>query len=181
MIRSAKQYAITGSWRTASKQVEKDVRKVVRDIINQGGRIAVGGALGVDYFVVDEVLKYGDPKTQLKLFLPVPLERFIEHYYRRARQKIITEEQVRKITSQLEEIASISPNSISDKSGFTVVNERSYSVRDTKIIEYGKDGFYAFQVNDSKGVGKNINNALKKIKQIYVKKYDLKEKEYKSI
>lgn len=49
--------AISGSWRNANSQVEKDVRETVKQITVKGNGIVTGGALGVDYWALDEALK----------------------------------------------------------------------------------------------------------------------------
>jgi len=42
-----KQIAIAGGWRKINAQVEKDIRKVVREIISEGNGIVSGGALPI--------------------------------------------------------------------------------------------------------------------------------------
>src|SRR4030043_1031864 len=84
---------ISGSWAITTKEVERDVRKVVRKVIKNGGGIVTGGALNVDSFATDEVIKL-DPKCRrLKIFLPVSLKLYSAHYRRRAKEGVITEKQ----------------------------------------------------------------------------------------
>ncbi|MCL5970509.1 MAG: hypothetical protein M1450_03345, partial [Patescibacteria group bacterium] len=66
--------AISGSWRKTNKQVEKDVRSIVKKIIVSGKGIITGGALGVDYFATDEVLKSDSSGKRLKILLPASLK-----------------------------------------------------------------------------------------------------------
>lgn len=169
-------YAISGSWRNFNEEVKKDVRKTVREIVNSDSGIVTGGALGVDYLATESVLKHGNPKAQLRIYLPISLEKFCQHYLKRAEEGVITKKQAKKIVSQLEKIAEISPESIFDETIFKTANKRSYYARNTKIIK-NSDALYAFQVNESKGVQDTIEKALRNKKQVYIKKYYLTEKE----
>lgn len=59
--------AISGSWRKTDKKVENDVRREVRKIITSGNGIVTGGALEVDFFATDEVLKLNSSLDKLNL------------------------------------------------------------------------------------------------------------------
>ncbi|MCH8519575.1 MAG: hypothetical protein LAT82_02365, partial [Nanoarchaeota archaeon] len=96
-----KWYAISGSWRITTPRVQEDVEGVVREIILNGDGIVTGGALGVDYVATQIVLTQGNPKKQLKLYLPISLDNFCRHYKTRASQEVITQEQADMIISQL--------------------------------------------------------------------------------
>lgn len=58
-----KWYAISGTWKITTPQVQEDVERVVREIISKGDGIVTGGALGVDYVATQIVLNEGNPKT----------------------------------------------------------------------------------------------------------------------
>lgn len=165
-----KWYAISGSWRTIDEKVKEDVEKIVKEIISNNNGILTGGALGVDYIATQTVLDLGDLKRQLKVYLPISLEKFCEYYHDRAKKGIITEEQSNQIVSQLKRIKEESPFSILDDWGYKKVNKTSYYGRNTRIIE-DCDELYAFQVNDSKGIQDAINKAKKKGKTAHLKKY----------
>jgi predicted Rossmann fold nucleotide-binding protein DprA/Smf involved in DNA uptake len=60
--------AISGSWRKANKEIERKVRKIVSQILKRGNGIICGGALGVDYFALDEALKHDKKLEELKFF-----------------------------------------------------------------------------------------------------------------
>ena len=164
-----KWYAISGSWRITTPQVQEDVEKVVREIISSGDGIVTGGALGVDYVATQIVLNEGNPKTQLQLYLPISLDNFCIHYNVRAAQEVITQEQADIITSQLQRARKLE-TMIFDDFGFSEANEESYYARNTKIIEAG-DYLYAFQVNKSKGTQDAINKARSLGREVIVKEY----------
>jgi len=168
-----KWYAISGSWKTVNKKLEDDVTKRVKKIILLGGGIITGGALGVDYIATNIVLSIGKPEKQLKVFLPIKLDNFCKHYFKRAEEGIITVEQARMITSQLKKIAKAFPDCIFDNSESKEANEKSYYARNTKIIQ-SCDELYAFQVNNSQGTQDAINKAKQASKPIHIKKYYLK-------
>lgn len=164
--------AISGSWRKTNQKLKEDVQKVVREIIKKGDGIITGGALGVDYYATEVVLEFGKVKEQLKVYLPIPIEDFCNHYYKRAKEGVITKEQAEMIVKQLKKVFKINKNIIFDNFGYTKANIESYYARNTKIVE-NCDIFYAFQVNDSKGTQDAINKARKLGKKVFVKKYKI--------
>jgi hypothetical protein len=171
MKQSAKRYAITGSWRVTNEEIDRDAREIAREIVEEDSSVAVGGAPGVDSIVIDEILKYGDPKKHLRVFLPIRRKDFYRHYEKKAKQGVISEERAREVISLLEKIAEIAPRSIIDNTGYKVANRLSYGARDTKIVKYGIDGIFAFQVNDTEGVQGVIDKAHKRGRWVHHKKY----------
>ena len=165
-----KWYAISGSWRIINNKVKKDLEEIVKGIILKGNGIITGGALGVDYIATQVVLDYGNVKKQLKIYLPIKLEDFCMHYFKRADEGVITKEQAEQITKQLKEVKRISPKSIFDDTNYNKANIESYYARNTSIIE-NCDELYAFQVNESKGTQDAINKAKKLGKKATMKKY----------
>ncbi len=163
-------YAISGSWRTINDKVKRDVERTVEKIILAGDGIINGGALGVDYIATDVVLRKGNPRTQLRLYLPIRLEDLCKHFFKRAEEGVITKKQAARVTSQWEEVARICRDCIYDNLGFSKANIESYYARNTKIVE-DCDGLYAFQVNDSKGTKDAIDKAKRLGKEVHVKKY----------
>ena len=165
-----KWYAISGSWRIINKKVKEDVTKVVKAIILRGNGIVTGGALGVDYIATQIVLDFGKPEKQLRIYPPIKLNAFCKHYFKRAKEEVITPKQAEIITSQLKQVHKIAPNCIFDEWGFTQANIESYYARNTKIIE-NCDELYAFQVNNSQGTQDAINKAEEMGKPSHIKKY----------
>ena len=74
--------AISGSWRKTNSKVEKDVRNTVKKIISCGNGIISGGALGVDYFALDEAMKLNPTAKQIKIYLPAKLNIFSRHFFK---------------------------------------------------------------------------------------------------
>lgn len=168
-----KWYAISGSWRIINNGIKKDLEDIVKEIIFKGDSIITGGALGVDYIATQVVLDYGNVKKQLKIYLPIKLDDFCIHFFKRVDEGIITKEQAEMITIQLNEVKRISPKSIFDDTGYNKANVESYYARNTSIIR-NCDELYAFQVNESKGTQDAINKARKLGKKVMVKKYTIK-------
>ncbi len=81
--------AISGSWRKTNKKVEKDVRRTVGKIIKNGDGIISGGALGVDYFTLDEAMKLNPNSKNIKIILPARLNIFTKHFFKRAKEGVI--------------------------------------------------------------------------------------------
>jgi len=153
-----KQIAIAGGWRKTDSQVENDVRKIVREIISGGDGIISGGALGVDYIATDEALRTGCNKNQLKIFIPSTLEIFHDHYFKKANEGVITQEQARVLILQLKEVKK---KGCLVEGKDTILNKETYFKRITKIIE-NADELIAFHINQSEGTQDTINKANKK-------------------
>ena len=167
---------ISGSWAITTKEVEKDVRKVVRDVIKKGGGIVTGGALNVDSFATDEVIKINPECKYLKIFLPVILKLYSAHYRKRAREGVITEEQAENLITQLEYVGKTNPKAIIENNINKVVDKMTYFERNTEVVK-ASDELYAFHVEESTGGG-TIDTAEKAKKLgIPVKMFNYKSKE----
>ena len=164
--------AISGSWRRTNIEVEKDVRSKVREKMLDGLGIVSGGALGVDYFAADEALKLDPTAERIKIFLPTTLETYSEHYFKRAKQRIITCEQYFKLISQLEVIVGGNSGAIVEIPENKEVNKRTYYQRIRKEIDFA-DELAAFQVNNTEGTGYTIDLALKKGIPVEIFKYKI--------
>lgn len=154
--------AISGSWRKTDKKVEEDVRREVRKIIASGNGIVTGGALGVDFFATDEIFKINPNLDRLRIFLPSILDKYSAHYFTRAKEGVISENQAKDLISQLNK----AKKAITENTKSNEVNKDSYYKRNSKIIEFA-DELIAFQVNESEGVGDTIKKA--KLKGIPIK------------
>lgn len=166
-----KWYAISGSWRKSNKEVEKDVKEIVRKIVLAGEGVITGGALGVDYFATQIIIEL-NTLNQLKIYLPIKLDEFCKHYFKRAVEGVISQEQAEMITKQLNYIANKCKKCIIDSPKFKEANIESYYARNTQIIK-ACDVLYAFQVNDSKGTQDAIDKAKSLGKKVNVKKYSI--------
>ncbi len=154
-----------------SDEVRRDIEKIVRGILEEGGGIVTGGALGVDYVATQVVLEEGDAK-KLRIYLPIRLQDFCAHYWKRAKERVISEAQAREITTQLEQVHKLAPSAIIDKTTYTEANVESYYARNTSIIR-NCDILYAFQINNSQGTQDAIDKAKQSGKEVIVKNYTI--------
>lgn len=151
---------ISGS-RQTNRQVEEDVRREVGEILKRGDGIVVGGAMGVDYFASDEVLKQGLVKERLKICLPATLDLYSKHYRKRAKEGVITSKEVETLTKQLEDIRDIESNCLIENKTNTEMNATTYYERNGEIVKLS-DELIAFQVNNSTGTQNTIEHAKTK-------------------
>jgi hypothetical protein len=158
-------WGISGSWRLTSAEVERDVRQSVRAIIDCRSGIVSGGALNVDYFATDEALKLCPSGHQIKIIIPTSLDVYAEHFRRRAKENVISIEQVEDLIAQLEKIKNI--GSLQEMS-FDACNEITYYARNTAVIN-ASTALLAFQVNNSVGVQDTINKARHRGMKIILK------------
>lgn len=167
-----KWYGITGSWRLTNATIENDVRNKVSGIIKSGNGIVTGGALNVDYFALNEALKLNPNANQIKVFLPVTLPRYAEHYRKRAKTGVITETQADTLITQLTALQKANPTALIENFQNSVVDATTYFERDTDVVK-ASDEVYAFQVNNSSGTQDTIDKAKKKGIPIQVFTYSI--------
>ncbi len=160
--------AIAGSWRKTNKKVEADVRRIVRGIVQKGDAIISGGALGVDYFALDEVFKADPTCKKVKIFLPSKLDIFTKHFFKRADEGVITHKQAENLINQLNILKKINLQAIIEDQENEIIDKEAYYQRIDQIITKA-DKLIAFQVNKSKGTQYTIDKA--KEKGIPVKRY----------
>ena len=162
--------AISGSWKNINKTVEKDVEKAVLKIVKNGQGIVTGGAPGVDFIATKVVLEEGNPKKQLRIYLPIKLTAIVKHLGKRTKEGVIEKDKAKKVVEQLLVIHKIAPKVILDKTPYKKANIESYYSRNTKIVKKC-DELWAFQVNESAGTQDAIDKAKKAGKKVKVKKY----------
>lgn len=163
-------FGISGSWRKTNKEIEEEVRKSVRKIIQRGHGIISGGALSVDYFATDETLKTDPNADKIKVFLPTTLELYAAHYRKRAKEGVILAKQAESLIAQLKDLQKANPEALICNFRNREVNPETYFERNTCVVE-ASDAIVAFQVNNSEGVEDTCNKALLQEKPIYLKKY----------
>jgi len=166
--------AISGSWRCVNKEIENEVRKNVKEMINRGDGIVTGGALNVDYIAIDQGLTLNPKADKIKVFLPVSLELYAQHYRRRAREGVITLEQAERLIDQLSKLRAINKLALRENINNKVVNQATYFERNTEVIK-AADELLAFQVNHSAGVEDTIKKAKSKGIPIKLFSYTIKE------
>ena len=169
-----KWYGISGSWRRSNNELRENVEEVVTGILQSGGGIITGGALGVDYIATQTVLNNSEnPGGCLKIYLPVQFERYLIHIYQRTLEKVVKPDQADNLVSQLILVRRSYPKCIFDNWNFKEVNPESYYARNSQIIK-DCDELYAFHINKTKGVQDAINKAKKLNKPVHIREYSLK-------
>lgn len=163
---------ISGTWQLTSKEVENDVRREVKKILEEGNGIITGGALGVDSFAMEEVIQNGMQKDRVKFCLPVTLNLYKVHYRKRADEGVITHEQAESLIKILEIIHDENSSSVTEDTRFSVCDKESYYARNGTIVDLS-DELYAFQVNSSGGTGDTIEKAKSQGKEVRLFSYTL--------
>jgi hypothetical protein len=153
--------AIAGSWRKTNKKVEADVKRTVRKIIKKGNGIISGGALGVDYFTLDEAMRANPDCEKIKIILPAPLNIFTKHFFKRAKEGVITYKQAKDLIIQLNTLKKINPEALIENQNNKIIDKNAYYQRIKQIIAKA-DSLVAFQVNKSKGTQYTIDIARQK-------------------
>lgn len=144
--------AISGTWKFTNKKMEKDVRVIVKKILNSGGGIVTGGALNVDSFAMDEAIGFDPDGARIKVFLPTTLKIYSAHYRRRAKEGVISGEQAENLINLLESIKKANPKAIIENKVNKVVDKTTYFERNMKIVE-AADELMAFHIIESTGGG----------------------------
>lgn len=162
---------ISGSRQLITKEIENDVRREVRVILENGDGVATGGAIGVDYFAMDEVFKAGLIKNRIKIFLPVTLDSFIKHYEERVNEGIVTKDQAEELINLLRLIKENNSEAIIENKTYTTADKESNHARNSEIVSHS-DKLLAFQVNNSSGTENTIDEAKSKGKEVKIFKYN---------
>lgn len=160
--------AVSGSWRKTNRKIEKDVKNAVKEIILRGDGIVSGGALGVDYFALDEAMRFDSSCKKIKIFLPAKLDIFARHFLKRAREGVITHKQAKGVIIQLTNLKKANPDALIENKKNTVLNKATYYERNSEIVA-AADKLIAFQTDNSQGVQDTIDKA--KQKGIPIKKF----------
>lgn len=164
----------TGTWRLTNKEVEDDVRQEVRNVLNQGDAIITGGALGVDWYCMDEAMKHDPDLKRLLVIIPGNLEQYIEHFHNALDVGTISKSVFVMLENTLREIHRINKDAILELP-FSEITDKEYFARDQAEVDRA-DAVYAFQVNESIGTRDTINRAMEKgIPVILHKKYTIAE------
>ncbi len=139
---------ISGGWRKTTPKIERDVRKIVSEIMKCGDGIVSGGALNVDYIALDEALEYDTKAKRIKIYLPTTLEKYAEHYRKHAFLRNITSKQAESLVSQLTRLKQINPKALIENpdTDFTEENKKDkYYKRNQKVVDVA-DELVAFHI-----------------------------------
>lgn len=147
----------TGTWKLVSEEVESDVRNAVREVIANGNGIITGGALGVDYFALQESLLHDVKGLQIRVILPTKLHLYEAHFYKRVGEGVITLDQFKMLFESLHDLQRRNSSAILEINN-TEVKLETYFERDFFEVCFA-DEVYAFQVNESKGTQDTLDKA----------------------
>ena len=157
---------ISGGWRETNQKIENEVRNVVREIMQRGDGIVSGGALNVDYIVLDEALKHDSKAERIKIFLPTTLEKYAEHYRKHASLGTVTSEQAENLINQLMRLKQINPSALIENpdTNFTEETKKNmYYERNSKIVE-ASDELIAFHIKTEASQGLGTMDTIEKAK-----------------
>ncbi|MDD5251857.1 MAG: hypothetical protein PHT12_04470 [Patescibacteria group bacterium] len=169
---------ISGGWKKTNTAVEEAVREAVSHIMAAGDGIVAGGALGVDFFAVDEAMKLDPAASRIKVFLPTTLERYAAHYRQRAGEEVVTPAQAEMLIGQLTRLKQTNPAAVIENPANEVVDKAAYFDRDTAVVN-ASDELLAFHVvshvSDGPGTLDTISKARAKGIPISVREFNLSE------
>lgn len=172
-----KWFAISGSWRLKSAELEKDLLMAIDDIIKNGDGIVSGGALGVDYLATEKMLTTPDWQKRIKIIIPTSLEAYKKHYLKRADEGVITKEQASSLINQLSRVKNgggLFEMNHDEEMDDDKTYKDAYYARNTEVVK-NCDELLAFQINDSGGVQDTVDKAIKLDKKVILKKYYVEE------
>lgn len=148
----------TGTWKLTNKEVETDVRQSVRDVYGEGNAIITGGALGVDWFCMDEALKVDEKVERLLVIIPGTLEQYIHHFHNALDRGSISQEAFDALEVTLREVYRRNKKALLELPCEDITDEEYFN-RDTEEVKRA-DAVYAFQVNNSRGTQDTIDKAV---------------------
>lgn len=149
----------TGTWRLTNSEVEQDVRKAAREVIARGDGVLTGGATGVDYFAMNEVLKHNPTASHLRVIIPARLEGYVADYSENWCHEPITQKDIDDLASILKHIKQINPASLLEMP-YKKITQEHYNLRHDQEVMYS-DEVHAFHVNESSGTQDTIDKSAK--------------------
>jgi hypothetical protein len=149
----------TGTWRLTNEEVEKDVRKSAREVIERGDGIVTGGATGVDYFAMDEAMKIDPTAAHLKVIIPANLKSYCFDYHTNWCNAPITTDSINNLEKILHQIQVANAAALVEMP-YGIITQEHYNLRHNEEVAIS-DEVYAFHVNNSTGTQDTIDKASK--------------------
>jgi len=158
---------ISGSWREKSDEIETKVKNTVREIMERGDGVISGGALGVDFVVVDEALKYDPHAERIKVFLPTTLQMSATHYRKHASWGTITDNEAERLIRQLEYLKRVNPKALIEKLDveFNEETQKEHYYGRNQDIVNSSDEFIAFRARTKESEESGTADAVEKAKK----------------
>lgn len=148
----------TGTWRLRDSAVEEDVRSTARETLSRGDGIVTGGATGVDYFAIDEALRFDPTGSRLKVFLPTNLKNYIRDYRENWCKEPVTPQSIDDLELILQKLEATKPEHLNHLPFDGEISQEHYNLRHNDEVAHS-DEVYAFQVNNSSGTQGTIDKA----------------------
>ena len=148
----------TGTWRLTNKEVEKDVRDLVKKVFSAGDNLIVGGATGVDYFALNEAMKNKKNLNRVRVVIPARLSAYKKDYHKNWSMYPITKKDINNLIEQLTKLKEISPASLLEFPQKGDLTQDDYYKMNDELVRYA-DEVCAFQVNNSTGTQDAIDKA----------------------
>jgi hypothetical protein len=159
--------AVSGSWRTSTQELKRDLRAAIAAELACGRGIVTGGALGVDFDATEQTLEVYRRGERTLVIIPAGLEAYNAHYASRAREGVITGEQHRSLIAQLRTVKALGRLV---ELGFGVVDRESYYARNTEVLRFASR-LLALQVDGSPGTQDTIEKARAAGLEVRVRSY----------
>lgn len=147
----------TGTWQNTSKEVEVDVRNTVKEVLSSGNGVLTGGALGVDFFALDEALKHDRDGKKIRVILPTKLHFYEGHFYKAVEEGRVALENFQNLFDALHNLVLKNSNAVLELNN-KEINQTTYYERNFFEVCFA-DEVYAFQVNNSLGTQDTIDKA----------------------
>lgn len=148
----------TGTWRLTNNEVEKDVRAAAQEVLARGDGIITGGATGVDYYAMNEALRFDPSGEKLHAFIPTDLKNYIRDYRENRCQKPVTLESIDELAALLKQLRRVNPEHLHALPIEGAITQEHYDLCHNDEVEHA-DEVYAFQVNGSTGTQDTIDKA----------------------
>ncbi|MBY0533959.1 MAG: hypothetical protein K2P31_03225, partial [Rickettsiaceae bacterium] len=149
-----------------------DVRQDAREVLERGDGIVTGGATGVDYFAMDEVMSLYPDASRLKVIIPAFFKSYIYDYHTNWLMEPVTKETIDDLEKLLQKIKEADPTALIEMPN-DIITQDHYDLRHDEEVKIS-DEVYAFQVNNSTGTQDTINKASKSGLPITLhKKYEI--------
>lgn len=116
-------------------------------------------------------MKWALAATRLKLYLPLPLERYCEEFRKRVQRGIADAQETEQMIALLEKLHREAPESLSDDSELEALTPQAFHRRNDKILQ-ATNQVLAFRRGPSTGTDATIAQAKRRGLRVEVRDYD---------